>query len=78
MVKWAAKWLGWFLLKWGITLACALTLQNVLHQEEGYLIATPVLLLGTFLFVAIIKLWTFDTSTLGEKKPKQDLSQVDI
>jgi hypothetical protein len=78
MIRWIAKWLFWFLFRWGITLGCALTLQNVLHQEEGYYIEPQVLLLGTFLFVAIIKLWTFRLSDLTAKKGKQDISQSDI
>lgn len=49
-------WVGWFLIRVLITLACVFTVWNIIHAE-GYLISFPTMLAGAVATIVGVRFW---------------------
>ena len=63
MFKWMTYWIWWFSWRTVITLACVFTIRNVIHMEQGILVRTGPLLIGTILVIVLIRMWSSTKET---------------
>lgn len=58
MLGYIAAWIWWVTWRVVVTLAATLTIQHVIHEEDGVWIETKPLLVGAALLVLCIRIWS--------------------
>lgn len=68
MLSWMAYWIWWMAWRVAITLACVFTIQQVIHRQNLVWVETQPFLVGTALFVLLIRIWSQPRPTKDNKQ----------
>jgi hypothetical protein len=58
MFQWMMYWVWWIGWRAMVTIAAVLTIQRVIHEEQGLWIETRPLFIGAILVVLCIRIWS--------------------
>lgn len=56
MFAWMMRWVIWFAIRIAVTLACIVTLQNVIHAE-GYRVEFYTLVIAAVCVIVAVRMW---------------------
>jgi predicted MFS family arabinose efflux permease len=68
MIRWMTAWVWWATWRLAVSLACLLTIQNVIHQE-GYRVEFSTLLVTGACAILGIRIWMPSSK---EKSPQNE------
>jgi hypothetical protein len=56
MLAWMMRWVIWIAIRVAVTLACILTIQNVIHAE-GYRVEFFTLVISAVCVIVAVRMW---------------------
>lgn len=58
MLGYLVAWIWWFVWRSVVTLAATLTIQHIIHEEDGVWIESKPLMVGAIMLVVLIRIWS--------------------
>lgn len=65
MFSWMIGWVWWLAWRSAVTLACALTIQHIVHEQDRVWIDTKSIMIGCILTVLLIRIWSMPKEPKG-------------
>lgn len=67
MIAWMMYWIWWALWRSAITIACVLTIQHIIHEQDRVWIDTQSMMIGAACLVLVIRIWSMSGDSKENK-----------